>query len=188
MLVGFARATSQLLAPSGRPASRVRFRAYQFRPHAGSRHHSGGDNSTPLTPLLACPPRQLPELVADLPALLKRDPRTEASTPAADVQPHRRLEPHEIEQLVAAYESGEDLRAVGARLGIRRQTAARLLKEASVRIRRQGLDSEQLAEAVRFYGEGWSCQRLGERFSVDHGTVWRALKLADVVLRKPWER
>jgi len=76
----------------------------------------------------------------------------------------------------------------GARPGIRRQTAARLLKEAGVKIRRQGLDWEQLAEAVRLYDEGSSCQRLGERFGVDHGTVWRALKLAGVVMRRPWEQ
>ncbi len=57
---------------------------------------------------------------------------------------------------------------VGAQLWIRRQTAARLLEEAGVKIRRQGLDSEQLTEAVRLYPEGWSCRRLGERFGVDH--------------------
>lgn len=126
--------------------------------------------------------------MADLPALLKRKPQAETATAASDLQPHRRLEPHEIELLVTAYESGEDLRVVGVRLGISRQTAAGLLKAAGVQIRRQGLNSEQLAEAMRLYTEGWSCQRLGERFGVDHGTVWRALKLAGVVMRKPWER
>jgi DNA-directed RNA polymerase specialized sigma24 family protein len=49
-------------------------------------------------------------------------------------------------------------------------------------------NDEQLREAVRLYGEGWSLQRLAKRYSCDAETVRQRLRTVGVEMRQPWER
>jgi DNA-binding CsgD family transcriptional regulator len=74
------------------------------------------------------------------------------------------------------------------RWGLHRTTVAGHLRRAGVALRRRGIPTERLTEAISLYGEGWSCQRLAERFGCDDETVRQALKRTGVTLRAPWER
>ncbi len=58
-----------------------------------------------------------------------------------------------------------------------------LLVGAGVRIRRQGLDDEQVAHAVRRYEAGLTTREVAAELGVGHSMVWRALKGADAQLR-----
>ncbi len=55
-------------------------------------------------------------------------------------------------------------------------------------LRRQGMSEDQVRQAVRLYGEGWSLQRLAERYGCDDETVRTHLKQTGVRMRRPWER
>jgi hypothetical protein len=77
---------------------------------------------------------------------------------------------------------------LATRWGLHRTTVAVQLRRAGVELRRQGIPTGRLDEAVRLYGEGWSLQRLAERYGCDDETVRQALKLAGIRLRAPWER
>jgi hypothetical protein len=62
------------------------------------------------------------------------------------------------------------------------------LRRAGVEVRRRGIPTEKLDEAIRLYREGWSCWRLAKRYECDDETVGQTLKRAGVTLRAPWER
>ena len=50
------------------------------------------------------------------------------------------------------------------------------LHRQGVTPRRQGLDPEGVAQAVRLYQDGWSVARIGDQLGVDTTTAWAALK------------
>ncbi|MGQ0432840.1 MAG: helix-turn-helix domain-containing protein [Microthrixaceae bacterium] len=50
------------------------------------------------------------------------------------------------------------------------------------------MTDDERSEAALLYAEGWSCARIGECLGRDHGTIWLALKEANVALRQPWMR
>jgi transposase-like protein len=93
-----------------------------------------------------------------------------------------------VQQLVADYEAGASVQDLAARWGIHRTTVAAQLRQADVRLRRQGVPDELLDEAIRLYNDGSSCQRLAERFGCNATTVWKVLQQAGVRLRAPWAR
>jgi hypothetical protein len=51
-----------------------------------------------------------------------------------------------------------------------------------VPMRRRGLSPDQIDEAVRLYGEGWSLARIGEQMQVDPTTVLRVGGLIPEIL------
>ena len=128
---------------------------------------------------------QVRRLTAALSALLHRRPRAQ---PVRQRQIQRRLTPDQVEQLVAEYQAGDDMHELADRWGLHRTTVAGHLRRAGVALRRRGIPTERLTEAISLYGEGWSCQRLAERFGCDDETVRQALKRTGVTLRAPWER
>ncbi|MEX5718209.1 hypothetical protein [Geodermatophilus maliterrae] len=103
-------------------------------------------------------------------------------------QTQRRLTPEQAERLVAEYQAGKDIKALAVRWGMHRTTVAAQLRRAGVALRRQGVPTDRLDEAVQLYGAGWSCQRLAERYGCDDETVRQALKRVGIRLRAPWER
>lgn len=74
------------------------------------------------------------------------------------------------------------------RWDLHRTTVANHLRRRGVQLRREGLTSAAVTEALRLHEEGWSLQRLAERLVCDAETVRQALKRAGVLLRRPWER
>ncbi|MDO3175911.1 helix-turn-helix domain-containing protein [Mycobacteroides abscessus] len=95
----------------------------------------------------------------------------------------QRLKPDTIAEIVARYEAGEPSTALAAAVGISKGSVIRLLRNAGVCIRNQGLSVDQIAEAISLYANGKSLAYIGEHFGVDHGTVWRQLRKRGVKMR-----
>lgn len=85
--------------------------------------------------------------------------------------------------MIEGYEAGDTVYELGDQFGISRQTVGKILKREGVRMRRQGLTSEQVDEAARLYDAGWSLARIGERMSVDATTVLNRLRERGVRMR-----
>jgi Mn-dependent DtxR family transcriptional regulator len=71
-----------------------------------------------------------------------------------------------------------------------RRTVSKILHRHEMPMRRLGLSHEQIDEAVRLYGKGWSLARIGERMQVDPTTVLARLRERGVRMRdtQGWER
>jgi transposase-like protein len=95
----------------------------------------------------------------------------------------QRLKPAIVAEIVARYEAGESSTAIAASYGLSKGSVIRLLREAGITIRRQGLTDHQIAEAAQLYDSGLSLAKIGARFDVDHGTVWRQLRKCGVKMR-----
>lgn len=104
-------------------------------------------------------------------------------TPGQPFKLNQRLKPAIVAEIVARYQAGETSTAVAAAYGLSKGSVIRLLRDAGVPIRRQGLTDDQTTEAAHLYESGLSLARIGEHFDVDHGTVWRALKNQGVKMR-----
>ncbi len=69
-----------------------------------------------------------------------------------------------------------------------RRTVSNILHRSQVPMRRRGLSPEQIDEAARLYGEGWSLVRIGERMGMDLTTVLTRLRERGVRMRDTQER
>jgi hypothetical protein len=94
-----------------------------------------------------------------------------------------RLSDRQIAALVDAYLAGATVYELAARFGIHRVTVSAHLHRQGVTVRRQGLDDEGVAHAVRLYEDGWSLARIGDRLGVDATTAWTALKAQGIAIR-----
>ncbi len=65
---------------------------------------------------------------------------------------------------------------LGDRFGIERRAVSDILRRHRVPMRRRGLTSEQVDEAIRLYEMGWSLARVGRHLSVDGTTVLNRLR------------
>ena len=96
---------------------------------------------------------------------------------------HFRLTHQQRAALVTDYESGLATTELTTRYGLAKGTVLRLLEEAGVAMRRQGL-SENLAENARLlYESGLSVAAVGERLGEAPTSVARALRRIGVTLR-----
>jgi DNA invertase Pin-like site-specific DNA recombinase len=93
------------------------------------------------------------------------------------------ITPEALQEMIAEYESGASLISIATARKLGKQTVSRLLSEAGVRIRRQGLDKDQVGQASRAYLSGQTTREIAEDLGVGHAMVWRALKSAGVELR-----
>jgi hypothetical protein len=116
---------------------------------------------------------KLPSLDTLLPTTAKRDrPR-----------PARQLSAEQIQELIAGYQSGSTVYALGARFGIERRTVSTILHRHGVPMRRRGLSPEQVDTAIHLYNLGWSLARVGDHLNVDHTTVLTKLRERGVPTR-----
>jgi hypothetical protein len=118
----------------------------------------------------------------------RSDRSSEQIEPSRPFKLDQRLKPAKVAEIVARYEAGEPSTAVAASYGLSKGSVIRLLHEAGIPIRRQGLTVEQTSEAARLYESGWSLAKIGAHLCVDHGTVWRALKKRGVKMRDTHRR
>lgn len=72
---------------------------------------------------------------------------------------------------------------LGTRFGIERRTVSNILKRHDVPMRRRGLSSEQVDDAIHLYNLGWSLARVGGHLGVDHTTVLTKLRERGVPTR-----
>lgn len=116
------------------------------------------------------------QLAAKLEALLRElpaptAPLPQSKKPTKKPSTAKRLKPHEVDELIAAYQAGTNVYKLGERFGITRQTASALLKRHGVQIRKRGLSEEEIDEAVQLYEQGWSLTRIGKQFGEDSRTA-----------------
>ena len=89
----------------------------------------------------------------------------------------------DVDDIVLRYESGQTTQQIGAYFGISKSRVASVLREQGITIRRQGLTSEQAAEAEMLYADGKLLAWLGARYGVSHTTVAAALRRQGIQLR-----
>jgi len=94
-----------------------------------------------------------------------------------------RLSERQVAALVDAYRAGATVYELAVRFGIHRVTVSAHLHRQGVTVRRQGLDGEGVAHAIRLYEDGWSLTRIGGRLDVNPTTVWTALKAQGIAMR-----
>jgi hypothetical protein len=95
----------------------------------------------------------------------------------------RFLLPTDIDDIVHRYHAGETTQQIGAHFRISKSRVATVLREEGITIGRQGLTSEQSAEAEMLYSDGKSLAWLGARYDVSHTTVAAALRRQGMQLR-----
>jgi hypothetical protein len=76
------------------------------------------------------------------------------TTPPEPFKLDQRLKPETVAEIIARYEAGEPSTAIAAIFNISKGSVIRLLREAGVKIRKQGLTIDQIAEAADMYANG----------------------------------
>jgi hypothetical protein len=75
------------------------------------------------------------------------------------------------------------MRDLSRRFRVHRTTISDCLHKLAVPLRRQGLQEDDLSEAARLYGEGWSLARIGTKYECNAETVRQGLLKYGVVMR-----
>lgn len=78
--------------------------------------------------------------------------------------------------MISGYHAGATVYQLGEQFGVDRRTVSAILHRHNVPMRRRGLSLDQINEAVRLYGQGWSLARIGARMAVDPTTVLARLR------------
>jgi hypothetical protein len=125
--------------------------------------------------------------VEALEKLLRRlpDPTAPAPLTVKPCRPGRirRLEPEQVEKLIAGYQAGATVYQLGDLFRIDRKTVSRILRRHDVPMRRTGLLPAQVHEAARLYEDGWSTAQIAERMNTDQRTIQRRLGEHGVKMR-----
>ena len=102
--------------------------------------------------------------------------------------PHRldrKVSAETVAQLVADYESGFPSTHLTSIYCLSKGSVLKLLNEAGVQMRHQGLSSDNLEEAATLYRDGWSLPRVAERFGCSVGSVRKVFRSHGVRIRPP---
>lgn len=81
------------------------------------------------------------------------------------------------------YENGTSTTELTVTYRLSKASVLKLLQDAGVQMRRQGLNDEQTEEAIRLYALGLSLMRVGEQLGFRQSTVASALRAAGVRIR-----
>jgi DNA-binding CsgD family transcriptional regulator len=88
----------------------------------------------------------------------------------------KQLSPDEVDEVVAAYQTGLTLNAVAVQFAIHRSTVAAHLQRRGIAQHDRKLMSQALTlQATDLRSQGLSYLQTAERLGVDKMTVWRAL-------------
>jgi transposase len=100
-------------------------------------------------------------------------------------RPNHKLRPAELDDLVAAYQAGASLRALGRQFNVHEQTVRRQLQQRGLVLRQgaKALSAEGLAELAAAYELGRSTYELAGELGVSADTVQRLLRQSGVQLR-----
>ncbi|MGV9675437.1 sigma factor-like helix-turn-helix DNA-binding protein [Nocardia sp. NPDC003482] len=132
-------------------------------------------------------PDWLSQVIAKIEAAPLRRP---ARTNTKVVQPRRldrRLSVDTIAEIAAAYESGASTAELCKRYGLSKGGILKLLREADVKMRQQGMTEAQTRQAVLLYGEGHSYAEIARRLGKARSSVREAV-LSQGVTRGPVSR
>jgi len=79
--------------------------------------------------------------------------------------------------------------ALGRQYQVRRGTISSIVRQAGLRVRiTRTIGEEQIQEAARLYGLGWSLERIGTHLDFDDETIRKHLRRCGVVMRSPHDR
>ena len=95
----------------------------------------------------------------------------------------RQLSRAESARLVKAYCAGATVYQLAAEFDVHRVTIGKLLRRQGVRLRLDGLNDSELAEAITIYRQGLPLAKVAKRFGVDPSTVCRQFKAHGVRTR-----
>lgn len=109
----------------------------------------------------------------------------DAGSVRLDAEETRYLTADEAKEVAAAYERGETMNSLAQRLGVHRTTISKQLDRTRTTKRPKiKLTEERLAQAKKFYLQGWSTQRIAWELKLGQTTVYDALKEAGVQMRR----
>jgi uncharacterized protein (DUF433 family) len=103
--------------------------------------------------------------------------------PGRPKQVQRRLRPHEVEELIEAYQAGATVYELGAHFGMNRKSVSIILEREGIPRRYNLLTGPDLERAVELYGQGDSLATIGAVFDINPSTVRKALLEAGVGMR-----
>lgn len=92
----------------------------------------------------------------------------------------RRRSQEAIDRLVSAYLTGVPTTQLVQEFNLGKGTVLRILRDAGVAMRRQGLPDDQLPEAAALYESGVPLARIAERYGVSTKNVHTRLRAAGV--------
>jgi hypothetical protein len=107
-------------------------------------------------------------------------PRPTLQTPR---QVQHRLRPREVDELVAAYQSGSSVYELAKCHRVNRKTVSIILERQGVPRRYRLIEGQQLAVAIKAYESGDSLATIGDKMNVSPYTIRRALLGAGVTIR-----
>ncbi len=85
--------------------------------------------------------------------------------------------------MALAYRAGQTVYQLAEAYGINRHTVAQHLRASGVRMRLDGMTTEQIEQAAVLYESGWSLARIADRFDVTAKTVRTRLREQGVPMR-----
>jgi hypothetical protein len=128
--------------------------------------------------------RKTPEELECLIALTRESSTKKPDQPELFIRDlKRRLGPAKIEELVAAYGSGQTAPQLMATYNISKTGVLTLLASRGVTMRNQPITQSELAEATKLYTRGLSLAALSKQLGVPHETIRRGLISAGVAMR-----
>lgn len=109
-----------------------------------------------------------------------------SSSPHEDARPapvQNRLNPEVVAKLVEVYRQGGGIDELAHQFEVHCTTVMAHLDRSGVERRRRGLALEQVDEAAKLYGDGWSLARVGKYFGVNAETVRVAFQRTGTTIR-----
>ena len=103
-------------------------------------------------------------------------------------QSHTRLDLQQIDDLVAAYQSGSTIKELTAQFQVHHTTVSNVLERCGVPRRSRPLTPEQIEQAIKTYQAGSSLKVIGDLLGVDGSTISRTLRRAGLEMRDCHER
>lgn len=98
----------------------------------------------------------------------------------------RRLGDERVAALLERYEAGVTANALGMEFGISAASVMRTVRRHGLVVHEQvGISDHVLAEAIRFYRDGYGVQKVADRLQISKSSLLRAFKSAGEQLRPP---
>lgn len=107
----------------------------------------------------------------------------EVVPPASRFKLDQRLDAEVLAQMAADYEAGVPSTQLMTTYGLGKGSVLKLLREAGVRMRGQGLSPTDLETAVQLYESGLSLKAVGEHFGISSDATRNAFVRAGVAMR-----
>lgn len=103
-------------------------------------------------------------------------------------QKQRWLQPHEVDEMVLAYKSGQTVYEIAKVFKCHRTTVSGHMKARGVLMRIASMTEAKIDQAVELYGSGLSLAKVGKQLGFDAETIRQSLISRGIALRGSHER